>query len=54
MEPEFRRIVEHATGRQVIAYMSQIHNDPDLVVDLFVLAPGEPITGEYQQVLDEG
>jgi uncharacterized protein YbcI len=54
MEPEFRRIVERATGREVIAYLSQIHHDPDLVVDLFVLAPGDPLTGEYEQVLDEG
>lgn len=42
MEPRFRSIVEHATGREV-------------VVDLFVLAPGgEPLAGEHEQVLDEG
>ena len=37
MEAEFRRIVEEATGRKVIAYMSSIHVDPDLAVELFVL-----------------
>jgi uncharacterized protein YbcI len=37
MEGEFRRIVEEATGRKVIAYMSSIHVDPDLTVELFVL-----------------
>jgi uncharacterized protein YbcI len=37
MEDEFRRIVEEATGRTVIAYMSSIHFDPDLAVELFVL-----------------
>jgi hypothetical protein len=26
-------------GRNVIAYMSSIHVDPDLVVDLFVMEP---------------
>ena len=41
MEDEFRRIVEDATQRKVIAYMSSIHVDPDLAVELFVLAPVE-------------
>jgi len=41
MEEEFRRIVEEATGRKVIAYMSSIHVDPDLAVELFVLEPLE-------------
>jgi hypothetical protein len=31
--------VEGATHRKVIAYMSSIHVDPDLAVELFVLAP---------------
>ena len=41
MEAEFRRVVEEATGRKVIAYMSSIHVDPDLAVELFVLEPVE-------------
>ena len=41
MEQEFRRIVEAATGRIVIAYMSSIHVDPDLAVEVFVLEPTE-------------
>jgi uncharacterized protein YbcI len=51
MEDEFRRVVEEATGRKVIAYMSSIHVDPDLAVELFVLDPleaeSESPTGEY-------
>jgi uncharacterized protein YbcI len=39
MEEEFRQVVEEATGRKVIAYMSSIHVDPDLAVELFVLEP---------------
>src|SRR5262245_58022627 len=35
METEFRNIVEEATGRTVIAYVSSIHVDPDLRVELF-------------------
>jgi uncharacterized protein YbcI len=41
MEDEFRQIVESATGRKVIAYMSSIHVDPELAVELFVLEPVE-------------
>jgi uncharacterized protein YbcI len=41
MESEFRTIVEEATGRRVIAYMSSIHFNPDLAVELFVLEPLE-------------
>ena len=39
MEERFRAVVEKALGRKVIAYMSQIHTDPDMAVELFVLAP---------------
>ncbi len=41
MEGEFRRVVEEATSRKVIAYMSSIHVDPDLAVELFLLEPAE-------------
>jgi uncharacterized protein YbcI len=41
MEDQFRQIVEDATGRNVIAYMSSINIDPDLAVELFVLEPLE-------------
>ena len=41
METEFRNVVEQATGRTVIAYMSSINVDPDLAVELFVLEPAE-------------
>jgi len=44
MEDEFRQVVEDATHREVIAYMSSIHVDPDLAVELFVLKPVEEPT----------
>ena len=37
MENDFRRIVEEATGRTVIACMSAVHLDTELAVELFVL-----------------
>lgn len=39
MEDEFRSIVEDALGRRVIAYMSQVHENPDLAVEFFMLEP---------------
>jgi uncharacterized protein YbcI len=42
MRDEFTGIVEEATGRKVIAYMSQINVDPDLSVEIFMLEPASP------------
>ena len=53
MEPEFRKVVEEATGRNVVAYMSQIHTDPDLAIELFVLEPVEEAGAEEPRVPDE-
>jgi uncharacterized protein YbcI len=47
MEGQFRQVVEEATGRRVVAYMSTIHTDPDLAVELFVL---EPVSDELLSV----
>ena len=42
MEVQFRDIIEGATDRKVIAYMSQVHEDPEIALEVFVL---EPIPG---------
>ncbi len=39
MEPEFRRVVEEALLRPVVAFMSQVHLDPDISVEIFFLGP---------------
>jgi len=53
MEDEFRQVVEEATGRKVIAYMSSIHVDPDLAVEIFVLEPiEEPEAVELHASMD--
>jgi uncharacterized protein YbcI len=36
--------IERVVGRRVLAFMSQNHVDPDMSVELFVLAPAEPAT----------
>jgi uncharacterized protein YbcI len=39
MEPEFRRVVEQALLRPVVAFMSQVHLEPDISVEIFFLGP---------------
>jgi uncharacterized protein YbcI len=39
MSGRFRDAVEDATGRTVIAFMSQVHFDPDMAAEVFVLEP---------------
>jgi uncharacterized protein YbcI len=54
MEGEFTKVVEDATQRKVVAYMSQIHHDPDLAVELFVLEPVDhPVVDKHEVVLEE-
>ncbi len=55
MEDRFRAVVEEATGRNVIAYMSQIHTGPDMAVELFVLEPAsEPVVAEFEVEVEDG
>ena len=50
MEQPFTDVVEQATKRPVLAYMSQIHTSPDLAVELFVLEPqAAPVHGEHKE-----
>jgi uncharacterized protein YbcI len=55
MERQFTEVVQGATDRSVIAYMSQVHDDPDLAVELFVLEPGtvQLVTHSGEQAGDE-
>jgi uncharacterized protein YbcI len=39
MRHPFVGVVEDATGRKVAAYMSQVHADPDIAVEIFMLEP---------------
>lgn len=39
MESRFVEAVEGATGRHVVACMSQVHFDPDMAAAIFVLQP---------------
>jgi uncharacterized protein YbcI len=39
MRDQFTAIVESALGRRVQAYLSQVHTDPDVAAELFLLEP---------------
>jgi uncharacterized protein YbcI len=39
MRERFQAVVENATGRQVIGFMSGNQQDPDIMCEVFILAP---------------
>jgi uncharacterized protein YbcI len=39
MREQMSAAVEEITGRKVIAFMSQVHFDPDMAAEIFVLEP---------------
>jgi uncharacterized protein YbcI len=41
MQDQYTDVVESRLGRKVVAYLSQVHTDPDIAVELFMLEPGE-------------
>ena len=55
MGDQFTLVVEKALGRKVRAYMSMVHTDPDVAVELFMLEPVGDSRGvqvEYHQDLE--
>ena len=50
MQEQFTEVVETRLNRRVVAYLSQVHTDPDVAVELFMLEPGGPThIAEYTQ-----
>ena len=41
MRHRFEHVVEHATGRKIIGFMSGNQQDPDMICEVFVLAPND-------------
>ena len=41
MRDRFEGVVERATGRRVISFMSGNHQDPDMICEVFILAPND-------------
>ena len=50
MREQYTRIIEERLGRAVVAYLSQVHTQPDLAIELFMLEPSEHGTvAEHEQ-----
>ena len=45
MRERFEAVIENATGRQVIGFMSGNQQHPDMMCEVFVLAPTDLIDG---------
>jgi uncharacterized protein YbcI len=46
MGPEFSEAITEITGRKVTAFMSQVHLDPDMAAEIFVLEANSAGTDE--------
>jgi hypothetical protein len=46
MRSRFETVIQEATGRPVIGFMSGNQQDPDLMCEVFVLAPTDLLDGE--------
>jgi len=46
MKPRFTQVIEEITERRVVGYMSGNQQDPDMICEVFVLAPTDLIDGE--------
>jgi uncharacterized protein YbcI len=44
MRDRFERVVEQATGRKVVGFMSGNQQDPDMICEIFVLASNDLVT----------
>ena len=43
MRERFEQVVEHATGRRVVGFMSGNQQDPDMICEVFVLARNDVV-----------
>lgn len=48
MRERFNEVVERHTGREVVAFMSGSHQDPDMLAEIFVLRSGADLLADAQ------
>ena len=51
MQADVSREIEQLTGRKVIGFMSDNHIDPDLAVEVFVLAHRSPLRRRAEEAM---
>jgi uncharacterized protein YbcI len=49
MREEFVHAVEEIVGRKVVGFLSQVHVDPDLSIETFILKPD--VTSDAERAL---
>jgi uncharacterized protein YbcI len=49
MSTRFKEVIESTLDRKVIAYLSQVHMDPEVSIEVFILEHGD---GEEEAVVD--
>jgi uncharacterized protein YbcI len=47
MRERFEAVVGHATGRRVVGFMSGNQQDPDMICEVFILAPTD-LVGDHE------
>jgi uncharacterized protein YbcI len=52
MRDRFTAVIEDATGRRVVGFMSGNQQDPDMICEVFVLAPTDLIHDHEQPGFD--
>jgi uncharacterized protein YbcI len=52
MRERFEAVIEHATGRRVIGFMSGNQQHPDMMCEVFILAPTDLV--DEHEILDAG
>lgn len=50
MRPRFTELVERTTGRRVVGFMSGNQHEPDMICEVFVLAPTDLVDGDHVHV----
>lgn len=54
MHDKFKGVVEDATGRRVVGFMSGNQQEPDMICEVFVLHPTDLVDGEEWGTLEAG
>ena len=53
MRSRFEAVVQHATQRPVIGFMSGNQQDPDMICEVFVLSPTDLVDEAERRAIDE-
>jgi hypothetical protein len=54
MRPRFTGVIEQATGREVVGFMSGNQQNPDMICEVFVLAPTDLLNGDELRERERG